>query len=164
MVNHRGYTHSPPSSGRIKPDLDPNIPEESRCVKEDTRAPNGIDSTDPRDVVCLSGVFRVCEVADKKTIKHDKVRNINEYSRFTPDIPKINKHVRSFRAVCRCWPSLGLHCRCLRMFLGRVTLFTDVPSLFADVLTKPADLAIGDHRAPQSGQCKPRLSKPAKAR
>ena len=23
------------------------------------------------------------------------------------------------------------------------------------VLTKPADLAIGDHRAPQSGQCKP---------
>ena len=41
------------------------------------------------------------------------------------------------------------------MFPGRVTLFTDVPSLFADVLTKPADLAIGDHRAPQSGQCKP---------
>ena len=51
--------------------------------------------------------------------------------------------------------TLGLHCRCLRMFPGRVTLFTDVPSLFADVLTKPADLAIGDHRAPQSGQCKP---------
>ena len=43
------------------------------------------------------------------------------------------------------------------MFPGRVTLFTDVLSLFADVLTKPADLAIGDHRAPQSGQCKPRL-------
>ena len=39
--------------------------------------------------------------------------------------------------------TLGLHCRCLRMFPGRVTLFTDVPSLFADVLTKPADLAIG---------------------
>ena len=32
------------------------------------------------------------------------------------------------------------------------------PSLFADVLTKPADLAIGDHRAPQSGQCKPGFS------
>ena len=31
------------------------------------------------------------------------------------------------------------------MFPGRVTLSTDVPSLFADVLTKPADLAIGDH-------------------
>ena len=41
--------------------------------------------------------------------------------------------------------TLGLHCRCLRMFPGRVTLFTDVPSLFADVLTKPADLAIGPH-------------------
>ena len=45
--------------------------------------------------------------------------------------------------------TLGPHCRCLRMFPGKVTLFTDVPSLFADVLTKPADLAIGDHRAPQ---------------
>ena len=55
--------------------------------------------------------------------------------------------------------TLGLHCRCLRMFLGRVTLFTDIPSLFADVLTKPADLAIGDHRAPQSGQCKLRLNR-----
>ena len=54
--------------------------------------------------------------------------------------------------------TLGLHCRCLRMFPGRVTLFTDVPSLFADVLTKPADLAIGDHRVPQSGQCKPRFT------
>ena len=88
----------------------------------------------PWDVVCLSGVFRVCEVADEKTIKHDKPRNINEYSRctpgkipkdlrslafssryypinpynrFTPDIPKINKHVCSFRAVCRCWPNIG---------------------------------------------------------
>ena len=94
--------------------------------------PHGIDSTDPRCVVCQSGVFRVCEVADKKTIKHDKPRNINEYSRctpgknreglafscvifpilpdinrFTPDIPKINKYVRSFRAVCRCWPNIG---------------------------------------------------------
>ena len=84
MVNHRGYTHSPPISGRIRPDVDPNIPEESRCVKEDTRPPYGIDSTDPRCVVCLSGVFRGCEVADKKTIKHDKPRNINEYSRCTP--------------------------------------------------------------------------------
>ena len=54
--------------------------------------------------------------------------------------------------------TLGLHCRCLRMFPGRVTLLTDVPSIFADVLTKPADLAIGDHRAPQSGQCKPGLT------
>ena len=41
--------------------------------------------------------------------------------------------------------TLGLHCRCLRMFPGRVTLLTDVPSLLADVLTKPADLAIGPH-------------------
>ena len=84
--------------------------------------------------MCLSGVVRVCEVADKKTIKHDKPRNINEYnrctpgkipkdlrslafssryylittnSRFTPDIPKINKHVCSFRAVCRCWSNIG---------------------------------------------------------
>ena len=40
---------------------------------------------------------------------------------------------------------VGLHCRCLRMFPGRVTLFTDVPSLFADELTKPAYLAIGPH-------------------
>ena len=45
----------------------------------------------PWDVVCLSGVFRVCEVADQKTIKHDKPRNINEYSRCTPGkIPKIH--------------------------------------------------------------------------
>ena len=152
-------------------------------MKEDTRAAHGIDSTDPRDVVCLSGVFRVCEVADKKTIKHDKARNIltniadvpREKSRRTcvlfpilpdkhlytdspPTYPKLtNMFVLSgqFADVGR---TLGLHCRCLRMFPGRVTLFTDVPSLFADVLTKPADLAIGDHRAPQSGQCKPRLS------
>ena len=86
----------------------------------------------------------MCEVADKKTIKHDKPRNTD---RFTPDIPKINKHVRSFvlrqfADVCR---TLGLHCRCLRMFPGRVALLTNVPSLFADVLTKSADLAIGPH-------------------
>ena len=127
----------------------------------------------------------MCEVADKKTIKHDKPRNINEYSRVPrgksrrtcvllrslPDItqytpttdsppthPKLtNMFVLSgqFADVGR---TLGLHCRCLRMFPGRLTLFTDVPSLFADVLTKPADLAIGDHRAPQSGQCKPALT------
>ena len=82
---------------------------------------------------------------------------INPYNQFTPDIPKINKHVCSFRAAADAGRTLGLHCRCLRMFPGRVTLSTDVPSLFADVLTKPADLAIGDHRAPQSGQCKPGL-------
>ena len=141
--------------------------------------PHGIDSTDPRDVVCLSGVFRVCEVADKKTIKHDKPRNINEYSRCIPG--KILKDLCSLAFSSRYYPinpykpihpdmfvlsgqfadvgrTLGLHCRCLRMFPGRVTLSTDVPSLFADVLTKPADLAIGDHRAPQSGQCKPRFT------
>ena len=49
---------------------------------------------------------------------------------------------RQFADVGR---TLGLHCRCLRMFPGRVKLFTDVPSLFADELTKPADLAIGPH-------------------
>ena len=146
MVNHRGYSHSPPISGRIRPDVDPNIPEESRCVKEDTRPPHGID---PRDVVCLSGVFCVCEVADKKTIKHDKPQNINEYSRCTPG--KIPKDLCSLAFSSRYYPINPykpihpLHCRCLRMFPGRVTLFTDVPSLFADVLTKPADLAIGPH-------------------
>ena len=115
----------------------------------------------------------MCEVADKKTIKHDKPRNINEYSRCTPG--KIPNDLRSLAFSSRYYPinpymfvlsgqfadvgrTLGLHCRCLRMFPGRVTLFTDVPSLFADVLTKPADLAIGDHRAPQSGQCKPGFS------
>ena len=43
------------------------------------------------------------------------------------------------------------------MFPGRVTLFTDVPSLFADVLTKPADLAIAGSSGPTIGQCKPGL-------
>ena len=42
--------------------------------------------------------------------------------------------------------------------VGRTLGIPIVSSLFADVLTKPADLAIGDHRAPQSGQCKPGLS------
>ena len=91
------------------------------------------------------------------------LRSLPDFTRYIPttDSPPIypkltNMFVLSgqFADVGR---TLGLHCRCLRMFPGRVTLFTDVPSLFADVLTKPADLAIGDHRAPQSGQCKPGL-------
>ena len=80
------------------------------------------------------GSFVCVRLPIKKTIKHDKPRNINEYSRctpgkipkdlrslafssryypinpnnrFTPDIPKINKHVCSFRAVFRCWPNIG---------------------------------------------------------
>ena len=132
----------------------------------------------PWDVVCLSGVFRVCEVADKKTIKHDQPRNINEYSRCTPG--KIPKDLRSLVFSSRYYPihpttdspptypkltnmfvlfvqfadvgrTLGLHCRCLRMFPERLTLFTDVPSLFADVLTKPADLAIRGPSGPTIG-------------
>ena len=43
------------------------------------------------------GVFRVCEVADKKTIKHDTPRNINEYSRCTPG--KIPNDLRSRRVL-----------------------------------------------------------------
>ena len=91
------------------------------------------------------------------------LRSLPAITRYTPTTdspptyPKLtNMFVLSgqFADVGR---TLGLHCRCLRMFPGRVTLFTDVSSLFADVLTKPADLAIGDHRAPQSGQCKPGL-------
>ena len=87
-----------------------------------------------------------------------------EKSRFIPDIPKINKHVRSFRAVCRCWPNIGPSLPMPEDVPERVTLFTDVPSLFADALTKPADLAIGDHRAPQSGQCKPGFNKKSPTR
>ena len=112
MVNHRGYTHS----------LDPPPPHTHT---------HGIDSTDPRCVVCLSGVLRVCEVADKKTINRGTLTNIadvprekyrrtcvllrfssryypiNPYKPIHPDIPKINNQVRSFRAVCRCLPNIG---------------------------------------------------------
>ena len=132
--------------------------------------------------VCLSGVFRVCEVADKNTIKHDKPQNINEYSRctpgkipkdlrslafssryypiypynrFTPDIPKINKHVCSFRAVCRCWPNIG----------PSLPMSEDVPGK-SNVVYRCTLAICGctyetcrfSHRAPQSGQCKPGFS------
>ena len=40
------------------------------------------------------------------------------------------------------------------MFLGRVTVFPDATTLFADVITIAADLAIGHHRGPLSGRCK----------
>ena len=127
------------------------------------------------------GVFRVCEVADKKTIKHDKPRNINEYSRctpgkipkdlrslafssryypinpynrFTPNIPKINKHVCSFRAVWRCWPNIG----------PSLPMSEDVPGK-SNVVYRCTLAICGftyetcrfSHRAPQSGQCKPGL-------
>ena len=98
--------------------------------------------------MCLSVVFRVCEVADKKTIKHDKPRNINEYSRCTPDIPKINKHVCSFRAVCRCWPNIGPSLPMSEDVPGKINVYR------FSICGCTYETCRFSHRAPQSGQCK----------
>ncbi len=48
MGNNRVMTRSAMISGRIAPDVDPNIPEETRCVAIYTRSPHGIDSSKTR--------------------------------------------------------------------------------------------------------------------
>ena len=77
---------------------------------------------------------------------------IHPYNRFTPDIPKINKHVCSFRAVCRCWPNIGPSLPMSEDVPGKINVVYRCTLAICGCTYETCRFS---HRAPQSGQCKP---------